>query len=78
MIISGLTAQLEKADKLFVADFAAALGGAAAHQPGGDGGRGDLGGGDYAALDRLADADPVAYEAALARMSPAERDRYGF
>jgi hypothetical protein len=37
-------------------------------------------GGDYLALDLRADTDPVAYEAALARMSPAEQffRLYGF
>ncbi len=33
-------------------------------------------GGKYAHLDRLGEADPVAYEEALARMSDAERDAY--
>lgn len=33
-------------------------------------------GGKYAHLDRLADADPMAYEDALARMSDAEREAY--
>lgn len=32
--------------------------------------------GKYAALDRLIDTDPLAYEAALAKMSPAETDAY--
>lgn len=68
-------AQLEKAHKLFVADFGAAFGGPA-HQPAGDGGRGDLGGGKYAALDRLAESDPMAYERALAKMSDAEQAEY--
>jgi len=70
-------AQLEKAHKLFLADFGPAFGGTAAHQPGGGDARGDMGGGDYAALDRLLERDPAAYEAALARMSPAELERYG-
>jgi hypothetical protein len=69
-------AQLEKAHKLFVADFGAAFGGAPAHQPAGDGGRGDLGGGRFAALDRLATTDPLAYERALAKMSDAEQAEY--
>lgn len=77
MIISGLTAQLERTHKLFMADFGPAFGGRPAGEPQSHG-RADLGGGDYAALDRLLERDPAAYEAALARMSPAERDRYGF
>lgn len=32
--------------------------------------------GKYAALDRLIETDPLAYEAALAKMSPAESDAY--
>ncbi len=72
-------AQLDMAFKLFKQDVGGALGAPALHQPVGQRhGQADVGGGDYSALDRLADADPVAYEAALARMSPAERDRYGF
>lgn len=35
-----------------------------------------LDGGKYAALDRLAAADPIAYEAAVAKMSEAERSQY--
>lgn len=69
-------AQLEKAHKLFMADFGPGFGGAAAHQPAGDGGRGDLGGGKFAALDRLAEADPMGYERALAKMSDAEQAEY--
>lgn len=36
----------------------------------------DLDGGKFAALDRLAAADPVAYESAVAKMSEAERAQY--
>lgn len=36
----------------------------------------DTSGNRFAALDRLADSDPLAYEAQLARMSPADRDAY--
>lgn len=35
-----------------------------------------LDGGKYAALDRLAAADPIAYEAAVAKMSESERSQY--
>ena len=36
----------------------------------------DTDSGEYAQLDRLMNSDPLAYEAALAKMSPAEADRY--
>lgn len=36
----------------------------------------DAAGGKYAALDRLADTDPAAYEEAIAKLSDAERDAY--
>lgn len=72
-------AQLEKAHKLFVADFGPAFGGKSetpAPKPAGDGGRSDLGGGKFAALDRLAESDPMGYERALAKMSDAEQAEY--
>ncbi len=69
-------AQLEKAHKLFMNDFGPGFGSAPAHQPAGDGGRGDLGGGKFAALDRLATTDPLAYEKAIAKMSDAEQAEY--
>ncbi|QGM97705.1 hypothetical protein [Methylocystis parvus] len=69
-------AQLEKAHKLFVADFGPAFGTPAAHQPSGEGERGDLGGGKFATLDRLAESDPMGYERALAKMSDAEQAEY--
>lgn len=36
----------------------------------------DTDGGKFARLERLSDKDPIAYEEALAKMSPADRDRY--
>jgi hypothetical protein len=69
-------AQLEKAHKLFVSDFGAASFGAGAHQPASDGARDDMGGGRFAALDRLAEADPMAYEQAYAKLSEAEQAAY--
>ena len=36
----------------------------------------DMGGGKYAALDRLANTNPIAYEEAIAKMSDADRDAY--
>jgi len=36
----------------------------------------DTNGGQFAVLDRMANTDPIAYEEALAKMSPAARDAY--
>ena len=36
----------------------------------------DMGAGKYAALDRLASTNPIAYEEAIAKMSDSERDSY--
>lgn len=73
-------AQLDKAYKLFMQDVGGALGvaqRAAAYDAMGDQGGRAVGGSDFAALDRLAETDPMAYERAVARMSPEEVDLYG-
>lgn len=72
-------AQLAKAHKLFVADFgklsAARRASDYGAEPGSaaDHARDSR---DFAHLDRLADSDPIAYEAAIARMSPDDIDKY--
>jgi hypothetical protein len=70
-------AQLEKAHKLFMADMGEAFGAPSARQPASHGECSDMdGGGRFAALDRLAETDPMAYERAVAKMSEAEQAAY--
>lgn len=62
--------QLELAHRLYFEDMASA------GLPAGGGHRAGSGGAGFAALDRLAQDDPLAYEAALAGLSDDERERY--
>lgn len=64
-------AQLEKAHKAFLADF----GGSFSRQAGKEASPSrETGGSDFAAIDRL---EGLAYERAIAKMTPAEREAYG-
>lgn len=63
--------QLDKAHRLYLAEMEGAGFGIATVSEGSNGSRHD-----FAALDRLADEDPEAYEAAVAGMSDAEIERY--
>ncbi|MCW2284936.1 hypothetical protein M2323_002937 [Rhodoblastus acidophilus] len=73
-------AQLEKAFKSFTDDLNGTMGlkqrAAAYDDMGGRDGGGSGSARDFAALDRLASTDPMAYERAIGKLSPAEQEAY--
>jgi hypothetical protein len=71
-------AQLQKAHKLFQADFKLSAARSASAYDSGPGSASDhaMDAHDFARLDKLMESDPLAYEKAIERMSAAEVDEY--